>query len=345
MEKGRLATVFVGILTVIAVGVVLMYAQAVVLPLILAWLLSKVFGPPVRFLTGKRVPLSVSVLLMIVVLFWALYLVAVFLNGRVSAFVEAYPRYEAQISGIVNTVADKLNLTSESFEGINWGEKIGAYLVKVSGSFVSVISTIVMVTIFLVFLLLGEPFWQYKIKAAFSPEKAERINRVTDAISVQIGRYLTIQFLVSLATGVLVWVVLRLLGVDFSVTWGALAFFLNFIPTVGSIVATIPPIVLALVQFHPTMWQAVVAAVALLSIQMLLGNVISPKIMGDRLNLSPVVVLLSLVFFGWLWGVVGAVLSVPIASAIKIICENIEPLHPISVMMGSGRRYARKERA
>jgi len=79
----------------------------------------------------------------------------------------------------------------------------------------------------------------------------------------------------------------------------------------------------------------------LLGIQMTIGNVIAPKVMGDKLNLSPVVILLSLVFWGWLWGPIGALLSVPIASAIKIFCANIEPLRPISIMMGSGRRYAR----
>jgi predicted PurR-regulated permease PerM len=130
--------------------------------------------------------------------------------------------------------------------------------------------------------------------------------------------------------------------VDFPVTWGALAFFLNFIPTVGSIVASIPPILLALVQFYPSIWPGVVTLIAVVTIQLGMGNALAPKIMGDQLNLSPVVVLLSLLFWGWLWGVVGALISIPIAAAIKIVCENIETLHPISVMMGSGKTYQRE---
>jgi predicted PurR-regulated permease PerM len=130
--------------------------------------------------------------------------------------------------------------------------------------------------------------------------------------------------------------------VDFAVTWGALAFFLNFIPTVGSIVASIPPVLLALVQFYPSLWPAIITLLAVTTIQMGMGNALAPKVMGDQLNLSPVVVLLSLLFWGWLWGIVGALISIPIAAAIKIVCENIKTLHPISVMMGSGKTYRRE---
>ena len=119
---------------------------------------------------------------------------------------------------------------------------------------------------------------------------------------------------------------------------GVLAFVLNFIPTIGSIIASIPPILIALVQYAPhSYWQAVVTAIALLAIQMAIGNVISPRVMGNHLNLSPVAVLVSLLFWSWLWGPAGALLSVPVTAAIKIVCDNIAPLAPIGVLLGSGR--------
>jgi predicted PurR-regulated permease PerM len=99
---------------------------------------------------------------------------------------------------------------------------------------------------------------------------------------------------------------------------------------------------LAFVQFYPSIWPGVITLLSVLTIQMGMGNALAPKLMGDRLNLSPVVVLLSLLFWGWLWGVVGALISIPIAAAIKIVCENIETLQPISVMMGSGKAYRRE---
>jgi predicted PurR-regulated permease PerM len=204
------------------------------------------------------------------------------------------------------------------------------------------VSQLVLVIIFLFFILLGKPFFRYKILKSFSSEDADQIARITFSITGQIRRYLSLQFLISFTTGILVWLALEIIGVDFAVTWGALAFFLNFIPTVGSIVGSIPPILLALVQFYPSIWPGVITLFALLTIQLGMGNALAPKLMGDQLNLSPVVVLLSLLFWGWLWGIVGALLSIPIAAAIKIVCENIKTLHPISVMMGSGKSLQRE---
>jgi predicted PurR-regulated permease PerM len=158
-----------------------------------------------------------------------------------------------------------------------------------------------------------------------------------NSIALQIGRYLTLQTLISLATGLLVWFALDRIGVDFPVTWGALAFVLNFIPTIGSVLASIPPILLALVQFQPDLGPMVVTAIALLVIQQTMGNIVAPKVMGDQLNLSPVVIMASLLFWGWLWGPTGAILSVPIASSIKIICDNVEKLKVIGIMMESSK--------
>jgi predicted PurR-regulated permease PerM len=186
-------------------------------------------------------------------------------------------------------------------------------------------------------MLLGKPYFQYKVAKAFPPDRANIFSSVTASISKQIGQYLTVKVAISGTTGILVWAALALMRVEFALTWGALAFFLNFIPSIGSIIATIPPVLLALVQFYPNHWMAVATLVVLLVIQMTMGNVIEPKLVGDSLTLSPVVILLSLVFFGWMWGIVGALMSVPIAAAIKIVCENIEALKPISILLGSGK--------
>jgi len=179
---------------------------------------------------------------------------------------------------------------------------------------------------------------------ALSERRAAQMKKIVGSISSEISRYLWVMVIISLTTGVLIWLALSLIGVDFPVTWGALAFFFNFIPTIGSIVASLPPILLALVQFYPAVWPGVVTLVAITAIQMTIGNFIAPKVLGDRLHLSPVVILISLLFWGWLWGIVGALLAVPIASAIKIACENIEELHPIAIMMGSGRRFWKESR-
>ena len=242
---------------------------------------------------------------------------------------------------LLQTSTSRWKLPFDPLEGINWGPKLGEYMALTTNSVLSFTLKLVMVMFYLVFLLLGKPYFSYKLKKAFPEDKAEKLSQVLGSISTQTGRYLFLQLLISMATGLCVWAALTVMKVDFAITWGAFAFFLNFIPIIGSMLASVPPILVALVQFD-TVWPAVVTAMMLLTIQMIIGNGIAPKVMGDRLNLSPVVVLISLVFWGWLWGIVGALLSIPIASAIKIVCENIEPLQPISTLMGSGKMYRRE---
>jgi predicted PurR-regulated permease PerM len=143
--------------------------------------------------------------------------------------------------------------------------------------------------------------------------------------------------LISMATGFLAWIALTVLGVELAAPWAVLTFVLNFIPTVGYIIATIPPVLMATFQFSPSYFRPIMVLLSLTAIQVSIGNVVTPKVVGDRLNLSPVLILLSLLFWGMIWGIPGAILSVPIASIIEIVCENVPSLHPIAVMMGSGR--------
>ncbi|UCF93834.1 MAG: AI-2E family transporter [Desulfobacterales bacterium] len=344
VDKNKITFVFQGILVLVAVGVVLKQAQSVILPLIIAWLFSYLLGPVVNFMNRRRIPATLAVFLILILMLGVFYLSGIFLYTRISAFATAYPKYHSRLVELVTTLTARLNLDYDPLAGINWGQNIGRFLVTLSGSLFAFMSKLVLVVIFLFFILLGKPYFKYKILKSFSAENADQISQITMSITSQIRRYLSLQFLISFTTGVLVWLVLETIQVDFAATWGALAFFLNFIPTVGSIVASIPPILLALVQFYPSFWPGIITLLAVLTIQLVMGNGIAPKVMGDQLNLSPVVVLLSLLFWGWLWGIVGALLSVPIASAIKIVCENIETLHPISVMMGSGKSYRREFR-
>lgn len=334
-ELGLIAGLL-SLLVVAAACLVLRAAQAVILPLIIAWLLSYLLGPVVTFMTRRRVPTGVAVTLVLLILLGICYLGGLFLHARAMAFIQAYPVYQQRVMDLLRTATQRWKLPYDPLEGINWWSMLGEYLAVTARPVVSFTSKLVLVIFYLVFLLLGKPYFSAKLQHAFSTDRADRINDMLGAISKQIGTYLSLQLLISLATGVVVWLGLSWIGVDFAVTWGALAFFLNFIPNIGSILASIPPVLVALVQF-PSIWYAVGTAAMLLAIQMTIGNVISPKVMGERLNLSPVVVLISLVFWGWLWGVVGALLSVPIASTIKIVCGNIGPLRPISILMGSGR--------
>ncbi len=342
LDRNKVSFIFLGILVLVAVGVVLKYAGTAILPLIIAWLFSFLVGPVVNFMTDRKVPATLAVFIVMIFLVGVIYLSGTFLYSRISAFAAAYPEYRARMTELIVALTSQLNLGFDPLAGINWGQGVGRFLVTLSGSIFTFASKLVLVGIFLFFILLGKPFFKYKILKSFSDHRANQLSEITYSITGQIRRYLSLQFLISLCTGCLVWLALSLIGVDFAVTWGALAFFLNFIPTVGSIASSIPPILLALVQFYPSFWPGVITFFVLLTIQLGIGNGIAPKVLGDQLNLSPVVILLSLLFWGWLWGIVGALLSIPITAALKIVCENIEPLQPVSVMMGSGKSYRRE---
>jgi predicted PurR-regulated permease PerM len=346
MKKSNLIIGLLGVLVVFIVAAAFKVAHNVVIPLMIAWLMSYICGPAVTFLVQKKVPLGVSVFLVLLLVLFICYLSGLFLGGRIGAILEKSPEYIEKLNLIYHDAITKLHLPEERMAEFDWMKQVGPKVAKLSvsaaGFMGKFLGKLILVLIFLVFMLLGKPYFKYKVAAAFPKDRADRFTRITTSISLQIGRYLSVKVAISAVTGTLVWLVLTLLNVDFALTWGALTFILNFIPNIGSIIASIPPILLALVQYYPDkLWVPILTAVLLLVIQMLMGNMIEPKVMGESLNLSPVIILLSLVFFGWMWGIVGALLSVPIAASIKIVCENIEPLRPISILMGSGQGLAK----
>jgi AI-2 transport protein TqsA len=348
MKRSNIIIGLLTLLAVFAVAAAFKAAQTVLIPLMIAWLLSYICGPVVTFLVDKKVPLGLAVVAVLVLVLGVCFLGGVFLKERVSAVLVEAPKYVSQLNTIHTDIISKTNLPENYLADFDWTKTLGPKLAALSGSLAVFMAgfagNLLLVLIFLVFMLLGKPYFKYKVARAFAAERATQLAGVTASISKQIGQYLAVKVAISGTTGVLVWLGLTLLNVEFALTWGALAFFLNFIPSIGSILASVPPILLSVIQFYPSSPEAgswmlipILTAVVLLSIQMVMGNVIEPKLLGESLNLSPVVILLSLVFFGWMWGIVGALMSVPIAATIKIVCENIEGLKPISILMGSGK--------
>ncbi len=333
-----------GLLAVIAVGAVLKIAQAVVIPLLIAWLLSYLLAPVVNFIVRRlRLPAVLAVAFVVLLLLLAAWGAGIVIQQRLLGFAKAFPEYQDRLAALFAHYGRLLDIPGFAFKEADWTAQIGPLVLKTSRFFITFISNAVLVLIFLVFMLLAKPYANDKLRAAFSPERAAAIIDITNTIGRQIGAYLGALFVISFVTGLCVWGALAWLGVEFAFTWGLLAFVLNFIPTIGSIVASIPPVLMALAQHAPELWPAVATALALFVIQQTLGNFIAPKVYGDRLNLSPVVILLFLVFWGWLWGITGALLAVPIAAAIQIALAQIPALAPLAVLMGSGKRYAKKK--
>lgn len=191
---------------------------------------------------------------------------------------------------------------------------------SVSSSLLEFFGQTILVALFFVFLVAGT-----RLKRPV----ADRPGSMSYAVNDKIARYLGVKFLTSLVTGVLVGVVLAVLQIDLAVLFGLLAFLLNFIPSIGSIVATILPLPVAFLQYG-TGWQFVLALALPGLIQFVIGSLIEPRIMGESLGLHPVVVLLALLLWGFLWGVPGMLLAVPITAVLKIVFERNEITQPLA---------------
>lgn len=349
MKDIKILTGCVAMLTVIAVGFVLQAAQSVFLPLFIAWIISYMMAPGVRFLTRLKVPIGVTTFLLLAVLLYVITVAGSYLSTLIMESSDSIMDYYQRLVAIWQQFSGRYHITADYLKGVDWASALRSTLIAFSGSMVTIISKAVMVVVFLMFILIGSPYVEYKMRRAF-PQKNAQVMNILDTISQQIGRFLSVMVLISAATGLCIWGGLKLVGVDFAVTWGVLAFILNFIPTVGSIVASIPPVLVSLVQFYPAAQgaafgippQVFMTIAVVLIVQVTIGNIITPKVMGDSMNLSPVIILLSLLFWGWLWGVAGALLSMPIAAMIKIVCDNVRQLNMVGVLMGSGQSYKKE---
>jgi len=205
---------------------------------------------------------------------------------------------------------------------------------RLAGNLLSALSNILanafLILLTVVFILLEAADFPKKLKAAL--KKPEGSLTTIERFSRSANQYVVIKTLLSVAVGVAIWLWLVILGVDYPILWGTLAFLLNYVPNIGSILATIPATLLALVQLGTG--SAILTGFGFLVIYNILGNIVEPKLMGRGLGLSPLVVFISLVFWGWILGPVGMVLSVPLTSLVKIGLECSEETRGLAIMLG-----------
>lgn len=256
------------------------------------------------------------------------------LASQAESLTTAGPLYQENFSRLLNELMvragiEQLPSSDSLFQNIN----IGSMLTLVGGSLGSIFTSMILVVIYTGFLFAEQKIIPSKLTALHSnPEKAEETNRIFTEIATQVQRYIWMKTLVSLLTGVLSYVVLKFVGVDFAAVWALLIFLLNYIPNIGSFLGVIFPALLTLVQFD-TLTPFLLITVGLGSVQFIVGNVIEPAFMGKSLNLSSFMIILSLTFWGMIWGIPGMFLSVPIMVVIAIICARFEGLRGIAVML------------
>jgi len=311
-------------------------AQGIIIPTLLAAFLAILCAPVVVFLTRRRVPTVAAVMLVVVLVMGVVAGIGTILGGSVNGFTEAIPRYQDRMDGLLTSTVAWLEAKGLQVTALNLGEiadpgQLMGLIGKTLGGLMSALSNTFLVLLTLVFILLEAAGFPAKLTAIAGGSDVA-VGRYARMMG-QVQQYLFIKTILSLATGILVGVWLAILGVDFPVLWGLIAFLLNYVPNLGSIIAAIPAVLLALVQLG--VGYAAAAAAGYLVVNVAIGNVIEPHLLGRRLGLSTLVVFLSLVFWGWVWGPVGMLLSVPLTMIVKIMLENTQDLKWIAILLDS----------
>ncbi len=199
-------------------------------------------------------------------------------------------------------------------------------------SLISALSLTVLVVSLLVLLLLEVSQYHRKVKKAFPSRTGDRLIQAVANSSEKLRRYLMVMTLTSFLTGVFTTIWCWILGVDLALVWGLIAFILNYIPTLGSIIAVIPPTLVALLFVGAT--RSIATLIGLAAIQGVMGNFVDPRVQGKSLQLSPFIALLSIVFWGWVWGIPGAILGVPMTISIILLCQEFKATRGIAIILG-----------
>ncbi|MCP4260440.1 MAG: AI-2E family transporter [Planctomycetes bacterium] len=311
-------------------------ASAMLVPLLLSLFIAMACNPLINRLVKIKVPRTVSVFVVItvVVLFGAAF--GSLVSSSLAAFKLQMPTYQAQLATQLTglqPVIEKLGLdlsVSTLKDQINPGVVMGLASDLLS-SVGSVLTNTFLILFTVIFMLLESDSVTPKLHTALR-DPMMKINRI-DTFLNAINQYLSIKTLVSLGTGTLAGLVTHFMGIEHAILWGVTAFLLNYIPNIGSIVAAAPPVLLGWLQGGVT--DAGIIAGAYIAINTFMGNVIEPRLMGKGLGLSTLVVFLSLVFWGWLFGTIGMLLSVPLTMMLKTALDAQKETHWIGIILAS----------
>lgn len=312
-------------------------AQAIVIPFLLSGFIAIICGPPLLWLQKKGLPTGLALLVVVSGISLFGLLVTALIGSSVNDFSQGLPVYQAQLD---NKTAQLLGLLANLGVDIE-KQALAAYIdpgaamhfaSKLLSGFGNVLSNAFIIMLTVIFMLLEASSFRVKIQHALADHRPDFSLDSFDQFVDSVNRYMTIKTWLSLATGILVAAWLAILQVDYPLLWGMLAFLLNYVPNIGSIIAAIPATLLTLIQLGST--QALLAASGFAVVNIILGNMIEPRFMGKGLGLSTLVVFLSLAFWGWVLGPVGMLLSVPLAMTVKIALAGRTETRWLSTMMG-----------
>jgi len=310
-------------------------ATQLLVPFLLAVFIAVLCAPMMIWLKVKKVPSILSVLLVVVLFFVIAATLGTVIGTSLSAFYQDLPEYEQKLQQQGESIVAGLQgfgIVVDKSVISNYIDP-GAAMKMVASVFSGlggVLTNAFLILFSVIFILLEASDFPDKVKRALGSKTLALDHFQNFSDSVQ--RYLLIKTLVSIGTGFVVGIALALMGVDYAILWAVIAFLLNFIPNIGSIIAAVPPMLIALIQLGP-MSSMLVAGLYMVT-NTVFGNIIEPRYMGRSLGLSTLVVFVSLVFWGWIFGPVGMLLSIPLTMVVKIGLENSERNRWLAVLLG-----------
>lgn len=316
-------------------------AAPVVVPFLLAAMLATVLMPPLNWLTRRRVPLPLAMVLLSFGLVLTWLPLAAILGSSFDDFYAALPGYQERVQAMVISTTTWLQ-----GKGIDAGRTVVQDLLnpaaalgfvrQIGGGIGTALANFFLIFLTVIFIMLEASGFPEKVRRALGDRTD--VQGSFHEFSQRLQEYMRIKTVVSLLTGGTIAIWLWLVGLDFPLLWGVLAFLLNYVPNIGSIIAAVPAVLLAMVALDPTGVLLVLAGFVV--VNMVFGNVVEPKMMGKGLGLSTLVVFLSLVFWGWVLGPVGMLLSGPLTMAVKIAAESDARTRWFAVLLGPGRETA-----
>ena len=337
MDKDKFLKIGIAVIIIFLFGVFLKLAKPALVPFCMAVFLSFALTPALDFLVRWKVPRSVAMIAILLLTFIVLYLVGALFYASGRQFASELPSNNEMLKSVLDGVDQTIKNPRLKAEVLGWinslnGEKIGSFILSALGPFLSFMSQILLVFIFMIFILGGRGRMEKKIAQAFSSDQASTVAQAMRKIDSQVQKYLAVKTLMCIVIGVLTAVILALFHLPFAMILGVLAFLLNYIPTLGSLVATALPVLLA-TFFFGNLGPVAGILVLLMAVNFFLGNFVEPRLQGKGLGLSPLLVFFSLFFGVWLWGIPGMILAVPILAILKIIFSNIPSLKFLEAMM------------
>ncbi len=316
----------------------LIYAQSIIIPFILAilfWYLIrviKIIMSKIKFMT--RLPEWILTLISSIILMSILWIIINIITNNIQQLSNTLPVYQANINRITSELNSHFNFDMDSaFKNFTQNFEFSQIFTGILTSLTGLFGNAVTILLYLIFLILEENMFPKKIEAMYSNKNEyEKIKIIIGKIDKSIINYIALKTVISMITGILSYFTLLFIGVDAPAFWAFLIFILNFIPNIGSLIATGFPAIFALLQFGEFKPGILVLAFVG-SIQLVVGNFIEPKIMGNSLNISPLVVIITLMMWGVMWGITGMLLSVPITVILIIIMAEFPSTRSFAILL------------